>query len=228
MNLYFLVEGEETETQLYPKWLSYIVPKLSQVNHYNLVTENNFYIFSGGGIPSIYNHAVNAITDVNSYKKYDYLVIALDGEEISIEKRIQKLIDHLKSNNAILIESCQLVIIVHNPCIETWFLGNRKAYKRNPQGEVFKNFTKHFNVELNDPEIMDKAPPFSLKAHFHGAYLREMLKEHNITYRKSRPQVVLEKHYFDELVNRIRAEPDHLKSLSKCIDFFEKINTKIN
>lgn len=61
MNLYFILEGEKTEILLYPKWISYVLPNYTQVDFENQVDTNNFYIFSGGGIPSIYNHTVNAI-----------------------------------------------------------------------------------------------------------------------------------------------------------------------
>ena len=103
MNLYILVEGSETELQLYPKWLSFLIPQLTSVNRFNTVTQNSYYIFSGQGIPSIYNHAVNAIKDINSLKdKYDYLIVALDAEEISVERRKQKVLEHIEKANVSL------------------------------------------------------------------------------------------------------------------------------
>lgn len=54
MNLYFVLEGEKTEVQLYPKWIEYVLPELSQVDFEKDVVNNHYYIFSGGGIPSIY------------------------------------------------------------------------------------------------------------------------------------------------------------------------------
>ncbi len=228
MNLYLLVEGEQTELQLYPKWLSYVLPELSRVDSFTKVTENSYYIFSGGGIPSIYNHAVNAIKDINTSGKYDYLIVALDAEEISPERREEKFLEHLKSENIQLHEGCHLIVLVHNKCVETWFLGNRKIYKRNPQGERFKRYSKHYNVEVNDPELMPKLPEFKLTAHFHIAYLREMLLEQNVRYRKSRPKEVLERYYFDELVRRTEESPTHLKSLSKCLQILQTLKSKID
>jgi len=132
MNVYILVEGEQTEMQLYPKWLSYIVPELVQVESFNKAKKNSYYIFSGGGMPSIYNHAINAIKDINSIGVYDYLIIALDAEELSPVRRKEKLLEHLAKENVELHKNCKLEVIIHNKCIETWFLGNRKVYKRNP------------------------------------------------------------------------------------------------
>ena len=59
MNLYFLLEGEKTEVQLYPAWIKFLKPQLQQVDFISQIDVNNFYIFSAGGIPSIYNHTVN-------------------------------------------------------------------------------------------------------------------------------------------------------------------------
>ncbi len=227
MNIYLLVEGEETELQVYPQWISYMVPELSRVNSFKSVAGNSYYIFSGQGIPSIYNHTVNAIKDINAIGDYDYLIIALDAEELSVEQRKNKIHEHLKKADIILNENCKLEIIVHNKCIETWFLGNPNIYKRNPQGEIFRRYTRHYNVEVNDPELMEKLPEFSRTAHFHESYLREMFKEYNIRYRKSRPKEVIKEYYFLELVKRVKNLPDHLKSLSTFIHLFERIKSEI-
>ena len=227
MNLYILVEGEQTEVQLYPKWLSYLLPELSRVFSYKLRTENSYYLFSGGGIPSIYNHMVNAIKDINTVGNYDYLIVALDAEELNVGQRKAKIYEHLDKHNIMLNEDCQLEIVVHNPCVETWFLGNRKVYKRNPQGEKFRTYANFYNVEQGDPELMPKFSGFSRTAHFHESYLKEMLKEHNIQYRKSRPKVVLERHYFEELMKRIQDAPAHLESFSGCLQLFERIKSEL-
>lgn len=227
MNIYLLVEGEKTELQVYPKWISYMIPELVRVHSFSSVTDSSYYLFSGQGIPSIYNHAVNAIKDINSINKYNYLIIALDAEELTVEYRKSKVYEHLEKANIALNKNCKLEIIVHNRCMETWFLGNPKVYKRNPQGKTFRQNTAHYNVEINDPELMEKLPEFSRTAHFHESYLREMLKEHDIRYRKSRPKEVTEKYYFEELVKRVQNFPDHLKSLSSFINLFNRINAEI-
>ena len=54
MNLYFLVEGAKTEMKVYPKWLSHLIPELTQVASLSDVNDNNFYMLSGGGVPQIY------------------------------------------------------------------------------------------------------------------------------------------------------------------------------
>lgn len=228
MNIYILVEGEETELQLYPQWLSYLLPELSRVNVFNQVVENNYYIFSGQGIPSIYNHAINAIKDINALgDKYDYLIIALDADELSVEKRAERVLEKINETGIELNPNCQLEIIVHNKCVETWFLGNRNVYKRNPQNERFLEYSKHYNVEENDPELMERLPRFVTTSQFHEAYLREMLNEYNIRYRKSRPNEVLKRYYLEELIKRVQDEPTHLQSFSKFLSLLEMIKLKM-
>jgi hypothetical protein len=228
MNIYILVEGEETELQLYPQWLSYLLPELSRVNVFNQVVENNYYIFSGQGIPSIYNHTVNAIKDINALgDKYDYLIIALDADELSVEKRAERVLEKINETGIELNSNCQLEIIVHNKCVETWFLGNINVYKRNPQNERFLEYSKHYNVEENDPELMERLPRFVTTSQFHEAYLREMLNEYNIRYRKSRPNEVLKRYYLKELIKRVQDEPTHLQSFAKFLSLLEMIKLKM-
>lgn len=227
MNLYFLVEGEKTETALYPKWLSYLVPELTQVERFEDVASHNFYLFSGEGIPSIFNHLVNAVQDINSFGKYDYLVLCLDSEELTIEETKQLVNEKLETVNIKLEADCKLEIIVQHPTIETWLLGNRKVFKRNPQGRLLREFIAFYNVMKEDSELMEKLPQYPTKAFFHEKYLREMLKEYNIRYKKSRPEVVLEKSYFEELQKRVAETPNHLKSLQSFFRFCEMIRSKL-
>lgn len=227
MNLYFVVEGEETEMQLYPQWLSYTLPELKKVNTYKEVINNSYYLFCGQGIPSIYKHTANAIRDINQFGRYDYLVVCLDCDELNPETRKKKLFDYLKSEKVALSASCRLEIVTQNACVETWFLGNRRAFKKNPEGKRFKEFVSFFNVAVDDPENMPKYIGYNQRAHFHQAYLNEMLKEHGLVYRKSNPKVVLGKTYFNELQKRVEDEPEHLNTLRCFFELCEEVKTKI-
>ena len=53
MNIYFLVEGQSTEPDVYPAWLSFLVPELIRVDNFDEVDRNNYYLFSSCGIPYI-------------------------------------------------------------------------------------------------------------------------------------------------------------------------------
>jgi hypothetical protein len=225
MNLYFILEGDTTETLIYPKWISYILPNYSQIDFENQVDQNNFYIFSGGGIPSIYNHTVNAIKNINDNPKFDKLIVCLDGEEIGVEERIKEITTYIENSKVILNTKCEIDFVIQNVCIETWFLGNRKIIKKNPDGTLLKEFKKFHDVSTNDPEELLLFKGYRNRAHFHYSYFREILKEHNLVYKKSQPKVVLEKTYFDELENRVN-ETTHLQTFKGLITLLNEIKSK--
>jgi len=54
MNLYFLVEGKQSERKIYPAWLAHILPELQRVDNCDDVNEKNYYLISGEGYPSLY------------------------------------------------------------------------------------------------------------------------------------------------------------------------------
>ena len=90
MNLYIVVEGEQTETKVYPAWLQILVPQLHRIDDAWNLSENSdsYYLFSAGGIPSIDKHVSNAVADINEINacgkgKYDYLLMCIDVEEES-------------------------------------------------------------------------------------------------------------------------------------------------
>lgn len=223
MNLYFILEGDQTEPKIYPKWIEFVLPKYTRVDFESESKNNNYYIFSGGGIPSIYRHTVNAIKNINADPIYDKLIVCLDGEEIGTENRKAELIEFIAASGVSLIESCTLHIIVQNICIETWFLGNRRIVKRIPEGELLREFINHHNVTTDEPEIMEKIDGYRNKAHFHLIYFREVLKEHNINYSKSRPQIASERHFFDELDRRV-SDTNHLNSFKEFLVLLDLIN----
>lgn len=226
MNLYIILEGEQTEVLLYPKWLGFILPMLTKVDFEKDVVNNNYYIFSGGGIPSIYSHTVNAIKNINDNPIFDRLIVCLDGEEIGIENRIKEIVDYISESNVSLNKKCRLDIVVQNICIETWFLGNRKIVKKIPDGLLLRDFIDHYNVVIEDPEGMDKLIGFRNKAHFHYSYFREILKEHNLTYKKSRPNIVMDKSFFDELEKRVN-DTNHLPSLKQLLTLLYEIKSEV-
>lgn len=226
MNLYFVLEGEKTEVQLYPKWIEYIIPELTQVYFEKDVIRNNYYIFSGGGIPSIYNHTVNAIKNINDNPIFDKLIVCLDGEEIGVERRIEIAKRKISDSGVQLSKKCEIVFVIQNVCVETWFLGNRKIVKRNPVNSNLNAFLNHHNVINEDPELMDKMEGFRNKADFHFLYLREVFKEHNLRYSKANPKLVLEKTYFDELMKRTE-ETDHLPTLKNFLDLLIELRVYI-
>ncbi len=77
--------------------------------------------------------------------------------------------------------SPKLLIIMQNRCIETWFLGNRKIYSRQPQSSPLLDYSCHYNISINCPELMANYPTFNTHAQFHEAYLRELFRAKNVS-----------------------------------------------
>ncbi len=228
MNVYFLVEGRRTEMKVYPKWLSILIPKLKRVQWYHEVTKNNYCIFTGDGFPSLLdNHLKNSIADVNVAGNFDYLVVCLDSDDDTIIEKKEQIQEFILKENIELHHKTQLVIIVQNKCFETWFLGNRKIFKHNPSSSFLAEYIKHYNVKIEDPELMEKPLDFeSTTARFHSTYLQELFSERNIKYSKKNPQEVVEKYFLMELIER-NEETSHINSFKKFIDFCQEVEQKI-
>lgn len=229
MNIYFLVEGKKTEIKVYPKWLTILIPELERVNFFDEVIQNNYYIFSGNGYPSLLNnHLKNSILDINKQKQYDYFVVCLDADDIQVEERKKEITDFMIQENIKLNKKTKLEIIVQNKCFETWFLGNPKIFKSNPRSEFLKECVLFYNIKINDPELMEKLKGYENSvSDFHTTYLREMLAERKVSYSKNKPNEVVEKYYLDELIKRNSAT-NHIPSFKYFIDFCKTIRNSLN
>ncbi len=227
MNIYFLVEGRRTEKKIYPQWVSHLIPQLKEIRDPNLATKNNFFLFNGNGFPSILdNHLKNAVEELNELKKFDYLVLCLDSDEVEVEERKTEVMRFIQKNEIALIEGCEFVLIILNRCIETWCLANRKVYKRQPKGENFRQYTEFYNVKNDDPELMGKLESYETHAQFHASYLTEMLAERNIRYTKNFPRGVVEEDYLNELVKR-NSQNNHIQTFRSFIDFCTKVKSQV-
>jgi hypothetical protein len=228
MNIYFLVEGKRTEMKVYPKWLSYLVPELQKVQNFDDVSKNNYYIFSGNGFPSLLDkHLPACVADINEVGNYDYFVICLDADEQGIANCKQEIRDFMAKENILLNQNTKFEVIVQNKCLETWFLGNPKIFKKNPTSDFLKNCISFYNVKENDPEFMDKLQNFEGSTSvFHSSYLQELLAEKNIFYSKRNPQGVTEEYFLKELINRNK-KTGAIQSFRHFIDFCKQINYEI-
>jgi hypothetical protein len=228
MRLYFLVEGRRTEAKVYPAWLSHLVPGLNRIRRHDDDADNSYFLISAEGYPSIYDYLADAVEDVNAAGNYDYLVVCLDSDESSVEDRLDEVNEMLAVRGATL-NTAQLVTIVQNRCIETWFLGlgNRRIVKRNPQSAALRDYLTHYDIVTLDPEAMDLHPRFSTHAQFHVGYLRVIFQERGLSYSKRSPGVVLEQYFVHELTKRLADEPDHLQSLRRLIEFLNSVATHV-
>ncbi|MEG4970280.1 hypothetical protein QUB11_27080 [Microcoleus sp. B6-A1] len=250
MNFYFVFEGK-TEPIVYKKWLSVLLPDLTEVDSFDAVNQNNYYYVSDMGVPSCYRVAANAIQDINGFPKYNYLVLFTDADRFTVAEKKAEADEQIKLELQdkpfkALPENCQLEIIVQKVCIETWFLGNRNFFVRHPQNNpTLTQYIEYFDVSKSNPEdlasefVQDEENTkdifgYKTKALFHEGYLREIFKERSsasnksFSYRKSKPMEVQEEYYLKQLIARIEANSDHLLSFQEFIKFCRKINGQPN
>ncbi len=224
MNFYIVVEGDQTEMSVYPAWLSILAPTYTRIENAWDVDDNNYYIFTGGGIPSIFKHVRNSVLDINSInakgeKRYDYLLVCLDTEEESRDYILEQIDIELKSSGVELLDA-ELVVFEHKVCMETWFLGNQSVFKDNPQNAEYLEYIRHFNVGNHNPEEMQNMDEnrFPTTAKFHLRYLKRMLEERNMTYSKNNTIAVQQQAYLQQLVRRFE-ETGHIATFGSWYEF---------
>lgn len=224
MNCYIIVEGDKTEMSVYPAWLSLLAPSYTCIENAWDVNENNYYIFSGGGIPSIFTHVKNAVLDINSINnkggaRYDYLLVCLDTEMESRDYILKQIDYELKSHD-VTLQDAKLIVFEHKVCMETWFLGNQAVFKDNPQNHDYLEYIKFYNVGSLNPEEMGNIDEnrFSTTARFHIRYLKKMLEERNATYSKSNTVAVQQKSYLEQLIKRFE-DTGHIATFGCWYEF---------
>lgn len=228
MNVYMIVEGAETETKVYPAWMSVLAPNMKKIDDAWMVSHDNYYLFSGGGIPSIFQHISNAVADINCINAtkgaaYDYLMVCLDTEEEDRAYIVDKINEQLVKDGRRL-EHAQLVIFEQKVCMETWFLGNRVVFKENPQDTSLSDFIHFYNVKQENPEGMGNydESEYATKAQFHHRYLKYMLKERNTNYSKNNPRAVCQESYLKRLIERYE-ETGHIETFGKWYEFVKNL-----
>jgi len=212
LNIYLVVEGPVGEKQVYSHWVPLVNPKLSVVKTINDVKKDNIIIYSGGGYPSYFEVIEAGIEDVASTPHLDRLVIAIDSEEMTYDDKRKEIEDFISDTGTTI----DYKIIIQHFCLETWALGNKKIVSRKPKDKKLQEYNQHFNVLVNDPELLPDYPQDGLnRAQFAEHYLRKLLNEkhRNLTYTKSNPSALLHDKYYDNVKNRLNND-GHNKSFN--------------
>ncbi|MBX7223212.1 MAG: hypothetical protein K1Y36_25070 [Blastocatellia bacterium] len=224
MNIYFLLEGAKTEPIVYQAWLAYLAPHLTKVKLFNQATHNNFYLFSVGGVTQVIPKLPTAIEEVNQAGNYDFLVVSRDSEDLSVAEIHQEVDDCVRTCGVELNPPAQLVVIVQNRCIETWFLGNRAFLPAVPGKPELQTYLRFYDVSANDPELMPAYPGITPAVRFHHTYFSRL---HEATtkkpYSKRNPQFVVQKDFLDQLVSRTTDHPGHLQSFQDFLTFCARL-----
>lgn len=227
MNVYFLVEGMRTERKAYPKIIKYYKPEYKYVQNYDEITENCFYIESGLGMPQLLSRIYPALLNIKDQNitenKFDIFVISIDSDIYGGYNQAKEILQNqLEIDLKKADLNIKVVYIIQNPCIETWFLGNRSVYPQKIK-PPFKTFHKHYNVCANCPEKMTVplGSTYSI-AKYHLVYLKTMLKTNGIRYEKNYVDGVVNESYLSALDKRI-TKTSHLPSLRSFKKFIQTL-----
>ncbi|MGL6074447.1 MAG: hypothetical protein ACRC8S_09835 [Fimbriiglobus sp.] len=225
MNLYFLVEGRNTEREVYPAWLKVLLPDHSQVEIAREVAGNHWYLISGEGNPNLFDRPLaNAIEELND-THFDYFIICLDAEDQSVEACRADVAERVRGR---IPPNTTVKIIVQNCCFETWLLGNRRIYPSVPPLD-FRSYSDHYKTATNCPERMGKPSDYpETTATYHYDYFRAMLRcrlPKNLTYSKAtkRSEVVQDPAFLAALQQRV-VETKHLPTLAELFQVCEHVS----
>jgi hypothetical protein len=84
------------------------MPHLSRINSPGEAQNNHYYLISGGGFPSLLdNHLADSIADINACGNYDWLILALDADFLSISERMKEVYDFITDKN-LTLHNCVL------------------------------------------------------------------------------------------------------------------------
>ena len=224
MRLYILVEGKQTERTVYPCWLAQLAAHMQQVESPDLVLENNYFLISGEGYPRLLDVSLqNSLNDIAQNGNYDMFWIVLDSDGEDVEARANDIYERISDLN-IDIKDCSVEIIMQNPCIETWGLGNRGVISLNQLHDEFNECFHFYDVASNDPELMTKPDNFiGTIANYHEYYIKNMYKQVRMTYSKNRPIALTSSNTLEQIIKRTNDTPDHLPSFKKFFDLASQL-----
>ena len=218
MNLYFLVEGRRTEKRVYKSWVNHVFPLLEEAERVEDLVGNNFFILSGNGYPSYCERIPRSLQDIEKHGSIDHYFVCVDAEEIGMSEKFREIESIITGNSKVE----QYHIVVHDCCIETWFLGNRKMMKKIPSTQDLKSCKNFYDVSVEDPELMNCPTNYESRAQFHYDYLKAMMSERGLVYTKLSPGQVKEKQFIEALVER-NHETGHISSFGQLVALFRSI-----
>lgn len=166
---------------------------------------------------------INTLKDVSENKKITNLWVVLDADEQRVDERRALVNERIDAAN-LDITHCKIDVIVQNPCIETWGLGNRIIISPNKISPDFDPYLSHYDVQRNDPELMRKPQGYEGSiAHYHECYLKAMLRLRNSGYTKKNPAPLMEKAYLEQLITRAKDKNAHLSSFNHFLQLATRL-----
>lgn len=214
MNIYAVVEGPVGEKKVYAHWAPLVNKNLEVVDSIAAVTNDKLYMVAGGGYPGYFDVIADGARDVAVNATFDYLVVAIDSEEMTHAEKHQEVEEFIDG----LALGISYRVIVQHFYLETWALGNREIVRRHPRDATLRRYRGILDVRVQDPELLPPLDDEQLtRAQFAEKYLRRLLNERyrNLSYSKSDPSALLNNKYF----KRVRARHRDTGHIASFADF---------
>lgn len=224
MNFYMLVEGKSTEMKVYPRLIEKSHPEYVLVNDLEDISQNSYFMFSGHGMPALYDAIRPALEDIrefneNHIEKITQFVICLDTDYYGNEEETYyRIMQEIQKNS---IDDVDVSIILQTMCIETWFLGNQDAFPEK-YGPDFGKYAEYYNVSVDDPEKMSKPEESPSIGSYSKSYLKKMMNESGKTYSVSRVKDVTTPAYIGGMEKRLH-DTGHIQSYRYLQEFLKKL-----
>ena len=228
MNIYLVVEGKKSEDKVYPAWVKFINPALEFTRTLDAVKSNAVYIFSGEGYPAYLNIIKDAAKDMalitdktTGQSLFHRLVVAIDAEEMTTSDKVSEIMGCICAVTGGAHDfDCK--VIVHDFCLETWFLANDRLYK-NAKQSMTSQFRSHYDVATLDPEglFLPLDSRCRTRAQYAFRYLKASISDRwsKQVYSKRNPGAVLHEKYFKAVKKRYD-ETGHIQSIRMLFDAF--------
>lgn len=230
MNYYFLLEDEKSFLKVLPKWLEYLDFKCTRVPDITYVSKDNYVLQSGRGVTQLVTKVIFDTIDtiLDHPNIIDKLVVFLDTEEEDEEYRKKDVFSRINERYDSSHFDFEVEVLVCNHCFESWLLGREGLYPEIPVAREsdFYPYYAHYDIENNDPEKMGVPEDKSeTTAQYHFHYLCELFRYKRIRYSKNRPNIVMDKAYFEGMKNRTEAT-GHIDSFKRFLQFIYNENGK--
>lgn len=225
MKWYIVVEGRQTEKKIYGAWLAHVFPGIEPVPRIEDIAEQRYYLVYGNGYPSYIDRIRAALADIRANPgAFDHLMVYVDAEDVSVVERRTEII-------ALIAESSWPIahtVVVHDCCIETWLLGNRKLAKENPESADLRRYYEFYDVRTHDPERLPNFDTARSRASFHLLYLQEMFRAcgDHMSYTKQQPRHACDRSYLEQLVSRVNSTR-HLASFDYLLQRWRSLGGQI-
>lgn len=224
MNFYMLVEGKSTEMKVYPRLIANSHPEYIQVEELERMTANSYFMFSGCGMPALYQAIGPALEDISAFnrehdRKIEEFVICLDTDYYGNEE--ETFFRIMQEVQKCSLEEVNVSVVLQTMCIESWFLGNQEAFPEEYSQE-FITYVEHYNVSVKDPEKMPLPKGAVSIGNYSKRYLKKMLNETGRTYSASKVQDVVTAEYIAGM-DRRWTQTGHIQSYHYFQDFLKRL-----